>query len=274
MPLDLGVVLAQHCEVARLTEGAVMHEGALLLALSACPGWPSIAEELMVHRDIELARLTGATVHLHLSTAQASTSSAAAKADGLAVTAEATPHHLSLTDELLAGFDVAVQGQPAAAHDAPTSMPCGAGLADGTIDAIATDHAPHRAPRTRSSRSTRRRPGCSGSRPRSAWRWPHLDMPLAACWRRCRGSRRRSPGSATAMASRSRSAKPANLIVFDPNVGVGGAAGPAGEQEPQHTVRRRGAAGSGRHTVLRRPARRRSAGAAWRNHEYLMQCMV
>ena len=68
--LDLGVVLAQHCEVARLTEGAVMHEGDCCSRFGL-PGWPSIAEELMVHRDIELVRLTGARIHiLHLSTAR------------------------------------------------------------------------------------------------------------------------------------------------------------------------------------------------------------
>ena len=74
---DLGIVLAQHCEVSRLTEGAVMHEGSCCSHMGV-PGWPSIAEELMLHRDIELVRLTGAPMHfLHLSTAGASSSSAA-----------------------------------------------------------------------------------------------------------------------------------------------------------------------------------------------------
>ena len=101
---DLGVVLAQHCEVQRLTEGAVMHEGHCCSQFGL-PGWPSIAEELMVFRDIELVRLTGAPVHiLHLSTAGSVELVRAAKADGLPVTAEATPHHISLTDELLAGY--------------------------------------------------------------------------------------------------------------------------------------------------------------------------
>jgi dihydroorotase len=101
--LDLDIVLAQHCEVARLTEGAVMHEGQCCSTFGL-PGWPSLAEELMVHRDIELVRLTGAPVHiLHLSTAGSVELVRRAKADGLPVTAEATPHHISLTDELLAG---------------------------------------------------------------------------------------------------------------------------------------------------------------------------
>ena len=164
--LDLGVVLAQHCEVARLTEGAVMHEGHCCSRLGL-PGWPSLAEELMVHRDIELVRLTGAPVHfLHLSTAGSVDLVRRAKADGLAVTAEATPHHISLTDELLAGYSSLYKVNPPLRTMADVEA-VRAGLADGTIDAIATDHAPTR-PRRRSSRSTRRLPACSASRRRSA----------------------------------------------------------------------------------------------------------
>ena len=93
-----------------------MHEGRCCSELGL-PGWPAIAEELMVHRDIELARLTGARIHLlHLSTAGSVELVRAAKADGLPVTAEAAPHHFSLTDELLARLRPGVQGQPAAAH--------------------------------------------------------------------------------------------------------------------------------------------------------------
>ena len=140
--LGLDVVLAQHCEVARLTERAVMHEGRCCSELGL-PGWPAIAEELMVHRDIELARLTGARIHLlHLSTARSVELVRAAKADGIAVTAEATPHHFSLTDEELRGYDPVFKVNPPlrTAHDVAAIK---AGLADGTIDAIATDHAPH-----------------------------------------------------------------------------------------------------------------------------------
>jgi dihydroorotase len=140
--LGLDVVLAQHCEVARLTERAVMHEGRCCSELGL-PGWPAIAEELMVHRDIELARLTGARIHLlHLSTARSVELVRAAKADGIAVTAEAAPHHFSLTDEELRGYDPVFKVNPPlrTAHDVAAIK---AGLADGTIDAIATDHAPH-----------------------------------------------------------------------------------------------------------------------------------
>jgi dihydroorotase len=139
---ELGVVLAQHCEVASLTKGAVMHEGECCSHLGL-PGWPALAEELMVHRDIELSRLTGSPVHLlHLSTARSVEMVRAAKTDGLAVTAEATPHHISLNDERLASFDTRFKVNPPLRTTADIEA-VKEGLLDGTIDAIATDHAPH-----------------------------------------------------------------------------------------------------------------------------------
>ncbi len=153
--LGLDVVLAQHCEVARLTGGAVMHEGRCCSELGL-PGWPALAEELMVHRDIELSRLTGARIHLlHLSTARSVELVRAAKADGLAVTAEVTPHHLALTDEALRGYDPVFKVNPPL-RTADDVAALHAGLADGTIDAIATDHAPH--PRRGQGTADRRRP--------------------------------------------------------------------------------------------------------------------
>ncbi len=140
----LGVTLAQHCEVAALTRGAVMHEGSCCSRLGL-PGWPAIAEELMVFRDIELSRLTGARLHvLHVSTARSVELVRAAKADGLAVTAEACPHHFTLTDEMLAGYDAVYKVNPPL-RTASDVTAIKTGLADGTIDAIATDHAPHTA---------------------------------------------------------------------------------------------------------------------------------
>jgi dihydroorotase len=138
----LGLVLAQHCEVASLTAGAVMHEGSCCSHLGL-PGWPALAEELMVHRDIELCRLTGSPVHfLHLSTARSVELVRSAKADGLPVTAEVTPHHLSLTDEALAGYDPIFKVNPPLRTRADIEA-LKRGLVDGTIDAVATDHAPH-----------------------------------------------------------------------------------------------------------------------------------
>jgi dihydroorotase len=139
---DLGVTLAQHCEVSALTAGAVMHECSCSSDLGL-PGWPSIAEELMVHRDIELVRLTGARMHfLHLSTKGSVELVRRAKSDGLPVTAEVTPHHLALTHELLTGFDPLFKvNPPLRTMDDIEALR--AGVMDGTIDAIATDHAPH-----------------------------------------------------------------------------------------------------------------------------------
>jgi dihydroorotase len=139
---ELNVVLGQHCEVSSLTQGAVMHECGCSSDLGV-PGWPSIAEELMVHRDIELARLTGARIHfLHLSTAGSVELVRQAKLDGLPVTAEVTPHHLSLTAELLRGFDSTFKVNPPLRTISDIDA-LKAGVLDGTIDAIATDHAPH-----------------------------------------------------------------------------------------------------------------------------------
>jgi dihydroorotase len=157
---DLDVVLAQHCEVKRLTEGAVMHEGHCCSKFGL-PGWPSLAEELMVYRDIELVRITGAPLHvLHLSTAGSVELVRRAKADGLPVTAEATPHHISLTDELLADYSAIYKvNPPLRTMDDVEAVR--AGLADGTIDAIATDHAPH-APETKEQPLDQAPPGMLG----------------------------------------------------------------------------------------------------------------
>ena len=138
----LGVTLAQHCEVSALSAGTCMHEGEWSARLGL-PGQPAEAEELMVARDIALARLTGARMHfLHLSTAGSVALVAAAKASGLAVTAEAAPHHFTLTDACCAGYDATFKVHPPLRPDVDVDA-VAAGLADGTIDAIATDHAPH-----------------------------------------------------------------------------------------------------------------------------------
>jgi dihydroorotase len=143
---SLGVTLAEHCEVSSLAAGGCMHEGAWSSRLGV-PGVPAEAEELMVARDIALARLTGARLHLlHLSTSRSAALVAAAKAEGLPVTAEVTPHHLSLTDAELAGYDPVFKVNPplrSAADVAGLRAACAAGV----VDAVATDHAPHPAER-------------------------------------------------------------------------------------------------------------------------------
>lgn len=140
--LPVPVTLAQHCEVEVLSEGGHMHEGEWSSRLGI-PGIPAEAEELMVFRDIALARLTGARVHLqHLSTAGSVQLVREAKAKGLPVTAEATPHHFTLTHAEVASYDPVFKVNPPLRTEADVAA-VRAGLVDGTIDAIATDHAPH-----------------------------------------------------------------------------------------------------------------------------------
>ncbi len=138
----LGVTLAQHCEDAALAAGGHLHEGEWSARLGIA-GQPAEAEELMVQRDLALARLTGARMHFqHLSTARSVAMVRAAKAEGLPVTAEATPHHLVLTHACCAGFDPVFKVNPPLRTDADVAA-VRAGLLDGTIDVVATDHAPH-----------------------------------------------------------------------------------------------------------------------------------
>lgn len=140
----LGVTLAQHCEDDALAAGGSMHEGAVSSRLGI-PGQPSEAEEMMVMRDIALCRLTGTPMHfLHLSTAGSVAMVAGAKAAGLPVTSEATPHHFTLTDESVESFDPVFKVHPPLRTGADVKA-VRRGLADGSIDAIATDHAPHAA---------------------------------------------------------------------------------------------------------------------------------
>lgn len=138
----LGVTLAQHCEVTSLSEGTCMHEGEWSARLGLA-GQPSEAEELMVMRDIALARLTGARMHFqHMSTAGSVAMIAAARAGGMTLSAEAAPHHFTLTDACCAGYDPTFKVHPPLRSPGDVEA-IARGLAEGVIDAIATDHAPH-----------------------------------------------------------------------------------------------------------------------------------
>ncbi len=138
----LDVTIAQHCEDSSLSAGGHMHEGEVSANLGIS-GIPTEAEEVMVMRDVALARLTGARVHfLHLSTAGSVAIVAAARQQGLNITAEAAPHHFTLTDEALRTFDPAFKVNPPLRSETHRQAVM-AGLRNGTIDAIATDHAPH-----------------------------------------------------------------------------------------------------------------------------------
>ena len=139
---SLGAVIADHCEDPALTGDGCMNEGAWS-SLLGLPGRPAVAEEVTVLRDLALARATGARLHLlHLSTAGAVDAVRAAKAAGVAVTAEATPHHLALEEDCVAGYDTSYKvNPPLRAHGDRSALL--EALAAGVVDAIATDHAPH-----------------------------------------------------------------------------------------------------------------------------------
>jgi dihydroorotase len=135
-------VVAQHAEEPRLTAGAQMHEGDRSARLGLT-GWPAAAEEAIIARDVLLAEHVGARLHVcHVSTAGSVEILRWAKSRGVQVTAEVTPHHLLLTDACAESYDPVFKVNPPLRTDADVAA-LRTGLADGTIDAVATDHAPH-----------------------------------------------------------------------------------------------------------------------------------
>ena len=139
---SLGILVSVHAEDATLRAGGVMNEGAVSEALGL-PGNPAAAEAARIARDLEICRMTGARLHIqHLSTARALELVKAAKAQGVNVTCEVCPHHLLLTDEALRRFDAMYKVAPPlrTQSDADALL---AGLKDGSVDCLATDHAPH-----------------------------------------------------------------------------------------------------------------------------------
>ena len=135
-------VIAQHAQEPRLTENAQMHEGTVSTELGLA-GWPAVAEEAIIARDVLLAEATGSRIHIcHLSTAGSVEIIRWAKARGIKVTAEVTPHHLLLTDELARTYDPVYKVNPPLRTNADV-LALREALIDGTIDIIATDHAPH-----------------------------------------------------------------------------------------------------------------------------------
>jgi dihydroorotase len=139
----LDMPLIDHCEEPTLSAGGVMHEGAWSIRLGL-RGIPALAEELPVARNARLAEELGARVHIaHLSTARALEVVRRAKAQGVPVTCEVTPHHFTLTDESCRDFDTSTKMNPPLRTAADVAALVD-GLADGTVDAIASDHAPHK----------------------------------------------------------------------------------------------------------------------------------
>ncbi len=210
----LGVTLAQHCEVESLSAGGFMHEGEWSSRLGI-PGQPAEAEELMVMRDIALSRLTGGRIHFqHLSTAGSVEMVRVARAAGVAVTAEATTHHFTLTDAACADYDTVYKVHPPLRTEADVAA-VKAGLGDGTIDAIATDHAPH-SPETKERPFDSAPPGMLGLETALGLALTELDLPLvdllaALSWK---------PAAIAGIGARHGvdivDGSPANITVFDP----------------------------------------------------------
>jgi dihydroorotase len=137
---DLPVM--DHCQDQSMTEGAVMNEGDMSVRLGL-RGWPNAAEDLIVSRNVILSTYTGAHIHMqHISSALSVEIVRQAKAKGIRVTAEATPHHIALTDGALSTYDTNFKMNPPLRTEADRRAVI-AGLRDGTLDCIATDHAPH-----------------------------------------------------------------------------------------------------------------------------------
>jgi len=213
----LGVTLAQHCEDACLAAGGHMHEGEWSSRLGLA-GVPAEAEELMVMRDIVLARLTapmGSRMHfLHLSTEGSVAAVRAAKASGLVVTAEAAPHHFTLTDASVAGYDSVFKVNPPLRTAADVAA-VKAGLADGTLDAIATDHAPH-APEDKERPFDHAPPGMLGLETALGLSLSELDLPIERVLALMSWRPARIAGLDATHGGPVAEGRPANLCVIDP----------------------------------------------------------
>lgn len=210
----LGVTLAQHCEDDALCGGGHMHEGEWSARLGI-PGQPSEAEELMVMRDIALARLTGCTIHFqHMSTRRSVQMIREAIAAGLPVTAEATTHHLTLTDASCAGYDPVFKVNPPL-RTADDVAAVREGLADGTIAMIATDHAPHTA-ETKELPFDQAPPGMLGLETALALALTDLELPIEAVLAALSWNPAKMAGLDDRHGLPVAEGNPANLCVIDP----------------------------------------------------------
>ena len=273
-------VVAQHAQEPRLTEDAQMNEG-VLSGVLGLQGWPAVAEEAIIARDVLLAQHVGSRLHVcHVSTAGSVELLRWAKSRGVDVTAEVTPHHLLLTDDLVAGYDPVYKVNPPLRTKADVEA-LREGLADGTIDAVATDHAPHPVEDK----------DCEWAA--AAFGMVGLETALSVVaeamvatglldWHGVADRMSVRPARIGRLhdarpVDRGRASRPTWCWSTRRRAGRCEPAG-AGVQEPQHPVRRARAAGAGRRDVPARPARRsgtersrerahrRAAGARGRPH--------
>ncbi|MGI8776144.1 MAG: dihydroorotase [Acidimicrobiales bacterium] len=214
---DLGVTLAQHCEDEVFAAGGHMHEGEWSSRLGI-PGQPAAAEEVMVLRDLTLLRLTagmGVRIHFqHLSTTASLAAVRTAKAAGLAVSAEAAPHHFTLTDASVASYDPVFKVNPPLRPQADVDA-VKAALADGTLDAIATDHAPH-APEDKELPFDQAPPGMLGLETALALALGELDLGIEEILALLSWQPARIAGLDAAHGGPVAEGRPANLCVIDP----------------------------------------------------------
>jgi dihydroorotase len=214
----LGVLIAQHAEEPRLTVGAVAHEGpnAALLGLS---GWPRAAEESIVARDALLARDARARVHIcHATTAGTVEILRWAKAQGISITAEVTPHHLALDDTRLATYDGRNRVNPPLRESADAEALRQA-LVDGVIDCVATDHAPH-AEHEKVCEFANARPGMLGLQTALSVVVQTMIEPGLLSWRDVARVMSENPARIAGLADQGRPldiGEPANLTVVDPD---------------------------------------------------------
>ena len=210
----LGVTLAQHCEDDALCGGGHMHEGEWSARLGI-PGQPAEAEELMVMRDIALARLTGCRIHFqHMSTARSVAMIRDAIAAGLPVTAEATTHHFTLTHAECASYDPLYKVNPPL-RTAEDVIAVKAGLADGAIGIIATDHAPHTA-ETKELPFDQAPPGMLGLETALALALTELDLPIQQVLAALSWNPAQVIGAGDTHGLPVTEGNPANLCVIDP----------------------------------------------------------
>ena len=211
---DLGVTLAQHCEDEGLAQGGAMHEGEWSSRLGL-PGQPAEAEELMVLRDLALVRLTGARAHFqHLSTSGSVELVRRARGKGLPVSAEATTHHFTLTDAACAGYDAVFKVNPPL-RTADDVASVKQGLADGALDAIATDHAPHAA-NLKELPFDQAPPGMLGLETALALSLTELDVPMAQVLGLLSWRPAAIAGLSDAHGGPIEPGRPAHLCVIDP----------------------------------------------------------
>lgn len=245
----LGVILAEHCEDASLAGGGHMNEGEWSSRLGLA-GQPAEAEELMVMRDLALARLTGSRLHfLHLSTAGSLAMVRGAKASGLDVTAEVAPHHFTLTEACVASYDPVFKVNPPLRTDIDVAA-VKAALSDGTADAIATDHAPH-TQEEKEMPFDQAPPGMVGLETALGLALTELDLPIEHVLALMSWQPAKIAGLDDEHGGPIAAGRPANLCVIDPAATWVVDPNLSASRSRNNPYARRKLTGKVRHTVLR-----------------------